>query len=92
MAVAASVWGMALQLQLIAEGAGLGLVPQSEARSERWRDRIMLPDIEDFASSLDVWFIRAGHLGGLTEAIDGLAEIVSEEIQDTSETARPIPD
>jgi len=91
MTVAASVWGLPLQLQLIAEGAGIGLIPQSIALSERWRDRVAVPAVDDFAPTLDVWLVRAGHLGGLSAAVEGLAEIVAEELRASSDAPSPIP-
>jgi DNA-binding transcriptional LysR family regulator len=76
LAVSAESWGTALQLALVARGAGLGLVPERLIAESPHRDTLRAIELEDFRATLDVWLVRAGALGPLSAAVDVVASAV----------------
>ncbi len=76
--VAAESWGTALQLALVARGAGLGLVPERLIAELAHRASLRVIEVEDFRASLDVWMARAGALGPLGVAVDVVAAAVRQ--------------
>ena len=74
--VTAEIWGMALQLALVARGAGLALVPERLIGESPHAERLKVVPVEDFRPELGVWLIRAKELGPFTPAADLLAATV----------------
>jgi DNA-binding transcriptional LysR family regulator len=74
--VAAETWGAALQLAMVARGAGLGLVPERLIVESPHRSVLEVIAVEDFSATLGVWLIRAGALGTLAAPVDVLAATV----------------
>ena len=80
--VAASVWGIPQQLQLIADGVGIGLIPRRMVRASMESDRLQIVEVPDFTARLAVWMMTAGHLPALAAALGAVrraAEQVFEE-------------
>lgn len=76
LAISAETWGTALQLALIARGAGLGLVAERMIRESPHATALQTIAVDDFQPVLKVWLVRAGELGPLSPAVDVLAETV----------------
>jgi DNA-binding transcriptional LysR family regulator len=74
--VSAESWGTALQLALVAHGAGLGLVAQRMLGESPHAAALRTIIVKDFRPSLNVWLIRAGALGALSAPVDVLATTV----------------
>jgi DNA-binding transcriptional LysR family regulator len=74
--VSAESWGTALQLALVARGAGLGLVAQRMIGESPHAAALRPVAVEDFSPMLNVWLVRAASLGPLSAAVDVLAATV----------------
>lgn len=76
--VAASVWGIPQQLQLIADGVGIGLVPRRMVRASMESDRLQIIAVPDFTARLAVWMMTAGHLPALAPALGAVRRAVEQ--------------
>nr|WP_234889258.1 LysR family transcriptional regulator [Agrobacterium vitis] len=65
------------QLEMVAEGYGLGLVPKPLLARSIHRERIEILPISDFSPSADLWLVCAPELGGFTEPVQSFAEIAA---------------
>jgi DNA-binding transcriptional LysR family regulator len=74
--VLAESWGTALQLAMVARGAGLGLVPERLIRESKHAATLRTVVVVDFRPVLDVWLVRARELGVLSGPVDVLAATV----------------
>ncbi|WP_207005647.1 LysR family transcriptional regulator [Trinickia mobilis] len=85
------------QLQLVAAGLGLGLMPLDSLHASAWRNQLSVVDVGDFALSLDLWLVFPQHLGNLTHAAEALAQSISasfarqaaESLRQRADTSRP---
>lgn len=80
--VAASVWGIPQQLQLIADGVGIGLVPRRMVRASMESDRLQIIEVPDFTARLAVWMMTAGHLPALAPALEAVRR-AAEQVFET---------
>ncbi|WP_417767528.1 LysR family transcriptional regulator [Stappia sp.] len=76
--VAASVWGIPQQLQLIADGVGIGLIPRRMVRASMECDRLQIVEVPDFTARLAVWMMTAGHLPALAPALGAVRRAVEQ--------------
>lgn len=58
-------FGSELQLGLVAEGRGLGLVPAPAIARSRYRDQLRTLELEDFQPLIQLWLVRPRLLGNL---------------------------
>jgi DNA-binding transcriptional LysR family regulator len=65
-----------MQLRLIANGLGLGLVPLDVLSASEWRRHLSVIDVSDFGLALDVWLVFPRYLGNLQRAVEVLMESV----------------
>ena len=72
--VKADTHGSEMQLQLIASGLGLGLVPRSVLTHSVWQRRLEVVKVARFAPQLDVWLLHPPHLGNLSRAVARLGD------------------
>lgn len=70
--------GTALQLQLVAAGLGLGLVPRAVWCASAMREQLALVEVADFALELDIWLVHSTQMGNLTRAAALLGDAVAE--------------
>lgn len=70
--------GTALQLQLVAAGLGLGLVPRSVLRGSASCDELAVVAVENFSLRLDIWLVHPPQMGNLQRAADLLGDAVAE--------------
>jgi DNA-binding transcriptional LysR family regulator len=70
--------GTVLQLQLVAAGLGLGLVPRHALRHSALADAVSVVEVPGFALRLDLWVLQAAQMGKLQRAADLLADVVAE--------------
>ncbi|WP_306027143.1 LysR family transcriptional regulator [Stappia sp. MMSF_3263] len=80
--VAASVWGIPQQLQLIVDGVGIGLVPRRMVRASMESDRLQIIEVPDFTPRLAVWMMTAGHLPALAPALEAVRR-AAEQVFET---------
>ena len=88
-------FGTDLQLGLVANGQGLGLVPEPLLENSKYRDQLSIVPISDFKPLIDLWVIHARFLGNLQSPVDRFAEFVVErlkgQIQEYSEATPQVP-
>ncbi len=82
--VKADTHGNEMQLQLIASGFGLGLVPASVVRHSVWKPQLAVVQVADFAPSLDVWLAHPRQLGSLTDAVARLGDTIDASFKAAS--------
>ena len=70
-------FGTDLQLGLVANGMGLGLVPRPLFESSRHRDALEIVDVVDFKPVIDLWLVRATFVGNLQGAMELFGEVVA---------------
>jgi len=73
--------GSELQIGLVADGAGLGLVPQRLVQQSAYADRVDLLTVSDFKPAIDVWMVRPARLGKLQSAVSGLADSIARSFK-----------
>lgn len=57
--------GAQLQIALVAQGLGLGLVPRAALASSPWRDEVAVLSLSDFQPAVSLWLIHAQYLANL---------------------------
>ncbi|MBD9579154.1 LysR family transcriptional regulator [Pseudomonas sp. PDM23] len=58
-------FGSELQLGLVAQGRGLGLVPAPALARSRYREQLRVLELEDFQPLIQLWLVRPRLLGNL---------------------------
>ena len=62
--------GRELQLELVARGHGLGLVPMPLLRASAWRDQLAVVPLSDFKPQVDLWLVHGRARGRLQEPVE----------------------
>jgi len=73
-------FGRELQLQMVAEGVGLGLVPEPLWRASAWRERTELIAVPDFQPSVELRLLRARVLGRFEPPLAEFGACVAEAL------------
>ena len=73
--------GYELQLSLISEGVGLGLVMPQILHSSVSRRRIKVVRAKDFSVIQNVWLLHSRHIGRLTPAVRCVRDAVKQQLQ-----------
>lgn len=73
-------FGTELQLGLVANGQGLGLVPKPLLDNSKYKDELDIVPISDFKPLLDLWVIHSRFLGNLQLPVDYFAELVGQRL------------
>jgi DNA-binding transcriptional LysR family regulator len=73
--------GYELQLSLISDGVGLGLVMPQVFRSSAWRKRVKPVTVKDFSLMQNVWILHSKHIGRLASAVRCVREAVKEQLR-----------
>ena len=76
--VVVDLFGPDLQLALVAEGIGLGLLPRRIIARSRHRSRLTVLDVSDFRIKVEVWLLHRPQLGRLGPAVDCFREALME--------------
>jgi DNA-binding transcriptional LysR family regulator len=81
MRVNLETFGTELQLGLVAEGVGLGLVPrQLLERSPHFEQLAVMP-LKDFKPVMDLWLIYPRFLGNMQAPVDAFGRLVATSLQ-----------
>lgn len=67
-------FGRELQLQMVAEGLGLGLVPECLLQASAFRDRLEVLALTDFRPAVELWLLRGRALGKLEPPVQAYGE------------------
>ncbi|MBA1243293.1 LysR family transcriptional regulator [Pseudomonas japonica] len=80
-------FGTELQLGLVADGMGLGLVPRPLLeRSAHYENLAVLP-LKDFKPVMDLWLIYPRFLGNLQAAVNAFGEWVAQSLKQERDAA-----
>lgn len=72
-------FGADLQLGLVANGLGLGLMPLPQLARSRYRDQLDVVNVADFKPLLDIWLIQQTRLAsGQQQAVDLFGHAVAQ--------------
>jgi DNA-binding transcriptional LysR family regulator len=72
--------GYELQLSLVADGVGLGLVMPQVVQSSPLRKRIKPVTVKGLTPTQNVWILHSRHIGRLTSAVHCVREAVKEQL------------
>ena len=72
--------GYELQLSLISEGVGLGLVMPQVFYSSPLRGRMKLVKAKDFSLMQSIWLLHSRHIGRLAPAVRCVRDAVKEQL------------
>lgn len=86
--VAVDLFGPELQLALVAEGVGLGLLPTRLVARSRHRRALKPVDVADFKIEVTVWVLHRPALGRLATAVDCFRAALAEGLADAPVAAR----
>ncbi|GGG40421.1 LysR family transcriptional regulator [Chelatococcus composti] len=79
--ISVELWGVDVQLSLVARGLGLGLVPARLVAASPWRDQLKVLDVSDFHARLAVWMIARRNIAPCTaHALARLEEAIVGEL------------
>ena len=70
-------YGTELQLGLVADGQGLGLVPAPLLARSAYRERLAAIPLKDFKPEIQLWLIHPRFLGPLQEVVEGFGQDAS---------------
>ncbi|MGY2202058.1 LysR family transcriptional regulator [Pseudomonas gingeri] len=73
-------FGTELQLGLIANGLGYGLVPSPLLENSSHRDKLEIVPVTDFKPVIDLWLIHPRFLGNLQEPVSVFGEMVAQRV------------
>lgn len=59
--------GAQLQISLVAQGLGLGLVPRAALAASPWRDEVTVLTLADFQPEVHLWLVHAQNLANLRD-------------------------
>jgi DNA-binding transcriptional LysR family regulator len=76
--------GMELQLGLVADGVGLGLVPMPLLNSSAHASRLDVVPVSDFKPEISVWLVHARAPGKMQSAL----VVLSQSIEQSFKAAR----
>jgi DNA-binding transcriptional LysR family regulator len=80
-ATAVEAEGYELQLSLISEGVGFGMVMPQVFYSSALRKHLKVVKAKDFSPMLSVWLLNSRHIGRLAPAARCIGEAVKQQLQ-----------
>jgi len=80
-------FGTELQLGLVADGMGLGLVPRPLLERSVHRDQLAVMPLKDFKPVMDLWLIYPRFLGNLQGPVASFGSMVAESLRQTRDAA-----
>ncbi|EOF4703441.1 LysR family transcriptional regulator [Klebsiella oxytoca] len=72
--------GAQLQISLVAQGLGLGLVPRAALAASPWRDEVTVLALEDFQPEVHLWLVNAQNLANLSQPLTFFAAKVVRQL------------
>jgi DNA-binding transcriptional LysR family regulator len=74
-------FGTELQLGLVADGMGMGLVPRPLLERSVHRDQLAIMPLKDFKPVMDLWLIYPRFLGNLQAPVASFGSLVAESLK-----------
>ncbi|MEE1925890.1 LysR family transcriptional regulator [Pseudomonas sp. 148P] len=75
-------FGTELQLGLVANGQGLGLVPEPLLALSKHRDQLDVLNVSDFKPQVDLWLFHPRYLGNLQEPVELFGAVAAQRLDD----------
>ncbi|HHT1167042.1 TPA: LysR family transcriptional regulator [Klebsiella michiganensis] len=72
--------GAQLQISLVAQGLGLGLVPRAALAASPWRDEVTVLTLADFQPEVHLWLVHAQNLANLGQPLTFFAGKVVQQL------------
>ncbi|MBZ7720827.1 LysR family transcriptional regulator [Klebsiella oxytoca] len=72
--------GAQLQISLVAQGLGLGLVPRAALAASPWRDEVTILTLADFQPEVHLWMVHAQNLANLSQPLTFFAGKVVQQL------------
>jgi len=72
--------GAQLQISLVAQGLGLGLVPRAALAASPWRDEVTVLTLADFQPEVHLWLVHAQSLANLSLPLTFFAGKVVQQL------------
>jgi DNA-binding transcriptional LysR family regulator len=73
--------GTELQLQLVADGNGLGLVPLPLLQTSRYAAALDVVTVSDFKPLIDIWLVHPRVLGKLQQPVERFGAAVERQFK-----------
>ena len=70
--IAVAVWGFERQLELIADGVGLGLIPDRILEAHPRRAEVKAIEVKDFSAAVSLWLVRSDAIPALDPRLEAL--------------------
>jgi DNA-binding transcriptional LysR family regulator len=80
-------FGTELQLGLVADGMGLGLVPRPLLERSAHRDLLAVMPLKDFRPVMDLWLIYPRFLGNLQAPVASFGQLVAQALKQSRAAA-----
>jgi len=80
MQVRLETFGRELQLQLVADGLGLGLVPEPLLAASAWRAQLEIVPVADFKPMVELWLVHSRQLGKLAAPVTDFASLTAQAL------------
>jgi len=80
MQVRLETFGRELQLQLVADGLGLGLVPEPLLAASAWREQLEIVPLADFKPLVELWLVQGRQLGKLQTPVAEFAAVTARAL------------
>ncbi|HEY0289751.1 MAG TPA: LysR family transcriptional regulator [Pseudomonas sp.] len=80
-------FGTELQLGLVADGMGLGLVPRPLLERSAHRDQLAVVPLKDFKPVMDLWLIYPRFLGNLQAPVSSFGSLVAASLKQARDAA-----
>ena len=74
--IAVSIWGFERQVDLIAAGVGLGLIPTRILERSPRKAEIDMIEVRDFSAAVDLWLIRSDMVASLDPRLEALVAVL----------------
>ncbi|WP_437880765.1 LysR family transcriptional regulator [Pseudomonas sp. LRF_L74] len=74
-------FGTELQLGLVANGMGFGLVPAPLLERSKHREQLEVVNVSDFKPMIDLWLLHPQYLGNLQEAVDLFGNVAAQRLK-----------
>lgn len=72
--------GAQLQISLVAQGLGLGLVPRAALAASPWRDEVATLALADFQPQVHLWLVNAQNLANLSQPLTFFAGKIVQQL------------
>lgn len=74
-------YGRDLQLQCVAEGLGLGLIPLKLLQASPWQSQVQTVPVSEFKPLINLWLITGKPLGMLAQPVQQFGQIVGDYLR-----------